>query len=97
MVCPSHQPLDATMLSDHPAGPSELGHVGDGLCCQALELFVRRVQDRHHGLQASQINDGPPNLRVTADLFQDLQRTDLPVGEKYLKFIVYNAKIMKNR
>lgn len=77
----SHQSLDATMLSDRPAGPSELGHIGDGLCSQALQLFVRRVQDGHHGLQTTQISDGLPNLRVTTDLLQDLQRTNLTARE----------------
>ncbi len=78
----SHQSLDATILSDHPAGPSELGHIGDGLCSQALQLFVRRVQDGHHGLQTTQISDGLPNLRVTTDLLQDLQRTNLTARER---------------
>lgn len=87
----SHQSLDPTMLSDRPAGPSELGHIGDGLCSQALQLFVRRVQDGHHGLQTTQISDGLPNLRVTTDLLQDLQRTNLTAKEIKVSFFLITA------
>lgn len=87
----SHQSLDATMLSDCPAGPSELGHVGDGLCSKALQLFVRRVQDRYHSLQTAQISDGPPNLGVTTDLLQDLQRTDLTTRQSKVSIIRITA------
>lgn len=65
------------MLSDGPAGPPELGHVGDGLSRQTLELLVGGVQDAHHGLQAPQVRDRTPDLRVLADLLQDFQRANL--------------------
>ena len=72
-----HQSLDASILSHGPPGSPELGHIGDGFGRQALEVLVWGVEDLHHGLQAPQVSDRPPDLRVTTDLLQDLQRANL--------------------
>lgn len=76
-VRPTHQSPDAAVLPHGPARSPEPRHVGDGLGCQALQLFIGGVQDGHHGLEPAQIGDGSSDLRAVTDLLQDLQRADL--------------------
>ena len=40
-----HQFPDASVVSHDPTCPLELGHIGDGLCRQTLELSVGRLQN----------------------------------------------------
>lgn len=61
------------MLSYSPSGPPKLRYISNGLRSKALELLIWGIQYLHHGLQTLQISNGPPDLRVAADLLQYLQ------------------------
>ena len=52
-MCCTHQSLDAPVLADGPPGAAELGHVGDRLGGQTLELFVRVAENLDHRLQSA--------------------------------------------
>lgn len=64
------------MLPDDPPGLSELGHVGDGLSCQGLELFDR-VQQLDDALKTPLADDSSENFSVVTNSDQDFQRSDL--------------------
>lgn len=94
----TYQFSDAAVLPDYSPRPAELGHVGDRLGSQGLELLDRWVQDGHDTLQASHVNDGSTDLHVVANLPEDFERSDL---EKHRQethsFIKNNAVFMEKR
>ena len=59
-----HQLLDAVVLTHYFARSLELGHVGDRLGRQALEILVRLGEYLDHRLQTSQIGYRAPNVRI---------------------------------
>lgn len=67
---------DATVLPDDPPGLPELGHVGDGLSRQSLELFDR-IQQLDNALKAPLADDSSEDFPVVTNSDQDFQRSDL--------------------
>ena len=65
------------MLPDDAPGSSELGHVGDGFGCKALEPPIVGAEDFHQHGHAPQVDDGHPGLGVHGDLLQDSEGADL--------------------
>lgn len=77
------------MLPDDPPGLPELGHVGDGLGCQSLEL-VDRVQQLDDALKTPLVDDSSEDFPIVTNSDQDFQRPYLinenekPCGNTFL-------------
>lgn len=82
-----HQFHDAAVLPDDPPGLPELGHVGDGLSRQSLELFDR-VQQLDDALKTPLADDSSEDFPVVTNSDQDFQRPDLIKEKKQTKLVL---------
>lgn len=64
------------MTPDDPPGLPELGHIGDGLGCQSLEL-VDGVQQLDDALKTPLADDSSQDFPIETNSDQDFQRSDL--------------------
>lgn len=72
----THQFHNTAVLPDDPPCLPELGHVGNGLCCQSLELLYR-IQQLHDALKTPLADYSSEDFLVETNSDQDLQRSDL--------------------
>lgn len=90
----THQFHDAAVLPDDPPGLPELGHVGDGLSRQSLELFDR-VQQLDDALKTLLTDDSSEDFPVVTNSDQDFQRSDLIKEKSKPSWYYYFKKIIK--
>lgn len=67
------QSFDSSMLSYCTPCPAELGHIGNCLCSQTLQILVLISEDFYHGLQAPEVSNCPTNLRIMGNLFENFE------------------------